>query len=279
MAKKAKKRRDNNRQIDSTPQQQISNNGNKFVLFLAKFWQVIVGIGVVVGIVVAYPQFEGMWITPKEQVLKDNFYEGDLKPRKISESEVFSKGFEVSKNLKNDQSPIIKGVNIPNFKKYGLLTMLGETMYSVPNDFYKGAEILTPAFKGCTSSKLYIGVHEERLYVHVEFKDIQTEEIIGIIEYNHWRLYKKNVLSFNNDDERLEVRDKQNNIVFAIRYELPKDYKTPIVYISGYFISPYSVLVLKNNSINSRSQNCYPKSQSFWKENAVLEIEKIKSIF
>ncbi len=77
-----------------------------------------------------------------------------------------------------------------------------------------------------------MAVKDNRMYVSIEFKDLLKEETVGVIEYNHWKLYKYNLLDFHNDDNRLEVIDKQNNIVFSIRNGGVEN-SVPIIEIKG----------------------------------------------
>ena len=113
-------------------------------------------------------------------------------------------------------------------------------------DLYTGVNLFAPLFTGCTDSKLILGLKDSRIYVSVEFKDLKKEETIGIIEFNHWKLYKENTFDFDNTDEKLQVKDKQNNIVFSIEYDT-KPGDDPQININGYFINPKAVLVVSEN--------------------------------
>jgi len=111
--------------------------------------------------------------------------------------------------------------------------------------------------------------------VSVKFFDLEKDEFIGSIAYNHWNLFTPNLLDFHNDDERLEVKDKQNNIVFSIIYEGVG------VWISGYFIDSKSIIVMPNDPKKSKTGHplCLLKTDASWKQKALDEIVVIKSIF
>lgn len=69
----------------------------------------------------------------------------------------------------------------------------------------------------------------------------------------------------------LEVRDKQDKIVFAIKYSNWSG--SPGVAISGYFIGDTSVSII-NTSLNDNiaSVNCIQKSDVDWKQKALNHI-------
>jgi hypothetical protein len=171
-----------------------------------------------------------------------------------------------------------RGITIKDLGKQTLIMMVGRTAWLIDGSaFYRGIEIF-PSKVFCDDYKLVLGAKEDKLYVSAEFKDLEKEEMMGIIEFNHWKLYKENVFSFNNDDETLEVRDKQNNIAFAISYGRLVHMKG--VLVSGYFIGDSSTMVLRTNIEGPKdTQFCILKSDPAWKNRVMTEISKQRSYF
>jgi len=140
---------------------------------------------------------------------------------------------------------------------------------------------LTPDNPNCGKSTVRFGVHNKRLYVSCSFYDIKNEEFIGSIEYNHWKLYIPNLLIFYNDSKRLEVRDKQNNIVFSMKYHHVKDGTSfPHISIGGYFINNKAIIVVPNYPSNpAHDCFCFPKIDSNWKDRAKDIIDSLITVF
>lgn len=252
-------------------------------------WKVILGIATIAGIISAFPVIEDWISTPKEKYTKDFFVEGDLKPTKLLLQRQESKDYRLSDlplnfNLTPSEKiePIIKGIRLRNLhKRKFLYIMAGNVVLKCDiADFYKGVRVFSKKFEGCSDSNLILGIKDDRLYVSVEFKDFQKEETIGVIEFNHWKLYKPNLFDFDNDDTKLQVRDKQHNTVFSIRYiaaQEPQSINTVI--LTGYFINPSSVLVLSLDSLGKGFSEavCYSKGATNWKTIVLQSIQKINS--
>jgi len=231
-----------------------------------------------------------IFYTKHEKYEEESFISGDLKGTKISDANFVSlpkysmseKPITLSINTINEGYPKINGIlikrfNDPEFINRGWIFSIPgnyiQTLY--PKDLQKGIRLFSSIPSQCSSTNLVIGVIGDRLYVSTEFKDLAKEETIGIIEFNHWRLFKNNLLDFYSDDTRLEVRDKQNNIVFSlVYYEEPNQ-----LHVAGYFINPNSILIIKNNQAGSAEMNrCISKSEPDWKIIATTEIAAIKSM-
>ena len=125
---------------------------------------------------------------------------------------------------------------------------------------------------------------DDRLYVSAKFIALSDENEIGEMEFNHWKIYNGTYSDYDYDDDKFEVKDKQGHIVFSISYSTDK--MQSFVSISGYFVSPKSVIVLISKdaftihtSGDVRPHDCIQKSDSNWKVNAEIEIAKIKSAF
>ena len=257
--------------------------------FFQRFWKLITGIGLLLAIGVSLFFFIDRYKSPKQKFEEEKLAQGNLNPPILQN---FTKEYTISETPPkfyenppvNTLYPHIKGIYAKNIKNLQYVNViLGSlAVRCLVSDLYNGVNLFSPAFSNCTDSKLMLGLKDDRLYVSVEFKDLKKEETIGVIEFNHWSLYKDNLLDFNNDDERLEVKDKQNNIVFSIQYfvDMPND---PEIYIRGYFISPYDILVLTDRAIADKNgvefNKCLLKTDSNWKQKAEFRIQDIKSIF
>ncbi|HEY9177924.1 MAG TPA: hypothetical protein VIN07_09550 [Flavipsychrobacter sp.] len=250
------------------------------------------------GFVVVY-ELRDYLKTPKEKYDEEVFISGELKPDPL----LLVKPVPLERKLNFSidtppHYPIIHGIQLYGMDKWytpvGLV--VGNVAYScLPQYLYSGFNIFNvekyPSSiknnnktKGlrCSDINLIFGLHDSKLYVSVEFKDLQKEETIGYIEFNHWKLYKPNLLDFRSDNKRLEVRDKQNNIVLAVAFV--GNTEMNIVNISGYLIGTESVFVMPNGSYPRRSETkdtsiCISKYSQNWKTTAQLEISKLKSVF
>lgn len=245
-------------------------------------------------ILVSIPMIRYNFLSPKEKFERDHFRSGDLKPNKITNRNASFSEYVVSEtrpfflNKITDRFPKIKGILVEKFdtKQEIILNLGGLPIHCKPKDFYKGIDIFLSKFADCTKVKLTIAVNNDRIYVSTEFKDLEKEQVIGNIEFNHWRLFNDNMLDFNNDDEKLEVKDRQGNIVFSIKYDMLDD-STSLVNISGYFIDYTSVLVLPNVILTNKGAElkgntiiqCISKNDTNWKKQAQYDIQFIKTIF
>src|SRR5690606_9372080 len=111
-----------------------------------------------------------------------------------------------------------------------------------------------------------IKLMDGKIYVSCSFIDYRTNEVIGEIHYNKWKLYNKNLLDFYNDDKRLEVRDNYGNIAFAIKFTGANSF---LIY--GYFVTGDWVSVATNSGI----KNCLERTGTELQK----EIKKIETIF
>lgn len=248
-----------------------------------KAWKVILGFIALIGLIANYTPIRELFMSPKEKYDKETFVEGDLKPSKLFKyfDETELKRFKTEAVF--DSVPPIKGILIKNFENLNIAVFEGHKTKLFPiEQYYFGFDMFQESFRECFPPKVILGVKGERLYVSAEFKDLHKEETIGFIEFNHWKLYKPNMLDFYNDDKSLIVKDKQNNIAFSIKYEEPSStHPGADLIIQGYFISPTSVLVLRDVQRDPYppSQYCFLKNDSNWKRKALVEIQKIKGDF
>lgn len=224
-------------------------------------------------------------LSPAEKLNKIEHQEGDLKPKKLFNYYEPEPTNSVSTKPVIDKVPIIKGIKIKKLHSGGLNFQYGSNMviYDI-SQLYEGVNIFKGDITKCDSSiQLIMGIRDDRLYTSVMFKDLEKEENIGWIEFNHWNLYLPNLTTFYNDDSTLEVKDKHNRIVFSLKYiEVPGS-TSATIQLNGYFISPNSVLVHVGSpymgvKTTTRSQ-CISKEDKKWKgkiEAAVATIVSVK---
>ncbi len=175
--------------------------------------------------------------------------------------------------------PKINGIDVSDFRNKDVVeVIIGVNHSEIPVDsFYKGIDLQTlvrrvrfipPIWK----LSLTMGVINDRLYISTAFRDIQKEQIVGNIRYNHWILYKSNMFDYRDGNDFLEVQDLQGYVIFQIIY------KANTIYISGYIITPVNVIILGNDSMNGHARVYAAfKTEHDWKKRAIEEISYIKS--
>lgn len=243
-------------------------------------------------IILAVPSIRDMFLSPKQKWDKENTKQGDIKSPKISENYT---PIKVVPNFNFDTTlkfPKIKGIYIKGLKEKTYLSIaIGNHIFECPVvSLYQGIEILNPIFRDCSKAILALAAKDDRLYVSTKFIALRDETEIGYMEFNHWTIYNDSFANYHpsdDKDDRFEVIDKQGNIVFSILYTPDKNQS--FVAISGYFVSPKSVMILNNekaftighnlNIDEERGRECIQKSDSNWRANAEIEIAKIKSTF
>jgi hypothetical protein len=235
-------------------------------------------IASIVTIVLFFPTICNWFKTPKEKYEDEVFVTGKLKAPVISPSYslvelpvIFS-----TNTLENSKdTPFIHGILVKDLDKRNTLSFIvgGKTLKCNVDDLHHGIRLLCPGQQDFFCH-LTIVSKNNRIYVSTAFNDLRKEENIGTIEFNRWRLYKPNLLLWKDDDYKLEVRDKQNLIVFSMSYMQGSDF----VSINGYFIDPYSIWVLSDNNDGDEFKP-FSKEEANWKQRAEEYIRKIRSRF
>ncbi len=233
-------------------------------------------------VVLALPPFID-WLKPaKEKYEEQAFVKGELKPHKVTYKDTgyYRSEFPpVFYSTINDTFPAIKGLKIKHITAGGLTPVamiLGSNSYVEPlRNFIYGVDL--PLVHDSACGKISFGVKEDRIYISTEIKDLKNEETIGVIEFNHWKLYRANMFDFYSDDSTLEVRDKQNNIALSLQYQSWGDLNA--IYLDGYFINQESIAVLIDSIKYSDDRSiCISKSDSNWKVQAKRHISHVRSI-
>ncbi|MDO6430383.1 hypothetical protein Q4E93_07290 [Flavitalea sp. BT771] len=174
-------------------------------------------------------------------------------------------------------APVINGIRLKRYDSSGFTIFgIGNTAIPLPNpDLQRGITFSIGHPFGCKDHKISLFLKNMKLYVAADFKDLGKEETMGAMEFNHWKLYKANLIDFSSDDFGFEIKDKQGKIAFSICCGYGN-----VVYLAGYFINQRSVMVLQNNYLNNKAQlGCFGKSDSGWRQRAEGEVGLIKSLF
>jgi len=264
------------------------------------FWLILGGLITVSTGIRNWPDVKAFFSSPKQNFDKKQFSEGNLNGTLVDDSIPWNVETPMifNSNPINSGYPKINGIYIPKFndpsflKKGKVSIKIGSRIILCPAKVLLYPQnLLNFAYKQCAIGPLLtFGVKDSRMYVAAEFKDLQNEQTIGIIEYNHWKLCNKNLLTFSDSDSTLEVRDNQNYVAFSIKYFTHGDWPPDRagVEICGYLMDPTSILIMGSqlevfDTINggnytSAEKGCISKSLPNWKKLAEIEINKIRSI-
>ena len=262
---------------------------SKISAFINRNLKIISGIILILSGTVAYFDLKDRFESPKEIHEKENFVEGDLKPSHVKNftSDTIPKKQDIISKSFSEVPPIFRTTPIVDsyrplkgllFKKPPGSTLLYLTIGSVKYPiFYKELESNPPLPLAITNMcglkcPIYLSLKNDRLYISAEFRDLQKEERIGTIEFNHWRLYVPNLLDWAESETQLQVWDKKGFTVCAVETD---GYSTCT--INGYYITPTSIWILGNNG-NEPDEICFLKTDSNWKQKSEIEIAKIKPL-
>ncbi len=220
--------------------------------------------------------YKNKYTSPTEKYVSDSIISGQLRGT-ILQPTVVNSEVPLNFNIPFSQQkyPPVKGIYIKDFGKTVMfLVVLNNVVVSLPcSEFYKGINLFKTINEDCGDANLNLIVRNDSLYVSAEFKYIQNEQTIGWIEFNHWNLLKSNMLIPYSTQNKLEVRDKQHNIVFSIVLHGV----SPRLDIGGYFIGNKSILIIPNDL--KTEYKCIIKSDTNWKKDAMPYISEIKSLY
>jgi len=134
-----------------------------------------------------------------------------------------------SKHEKFEEDHFIPGIFIPpqiltSYDK--VLVEVGGICEAVTLQSLQQGHYVKPNPLQCKGTKetpfdLILYLENSRLYMHCVLKDIQKEEIVGVINFKHWSLFKPNLLNYYSTDTSLEVLDRGGNVIFDITYKYP----------------------------------------------------------
>lgn len=291
--------------IDTTINESKPSN-SRFEMFwnsISTFWKVIGVLFIIGGGILSFVQLYDIFFPPKEkpiiektarQKFDENYIDSTLRPTSLpaTTSEKHYSVLESTPILTTPvrvDYPIIKGLKLSNDSTFPVVSFfLGHTLVLVlRQDLKKGIKLSLNMKRDCPSSYISFVEKDNRVYVSTEFKALMNEETIGVIDYNHWRLCKKELFDYRNTDDKLEVIDRQNQIAFSIKFEIGI-VGTNVIEVSGYFINPTAITILSfhgdrspNGSIALKGgiDTCLDKSINKWKEKSQILISDIKTIF
>ncbi len=285
-------------QLVEPTQQIIDKPESKFAKFLTKIWKTALIIFAIMAAVTSIIAIKNEWFkSDKEKADEQTIYQGKLNPPEFSQPnhptlsqkdeprEFFIDSASFYRNNSNDKYPKVLGINLKDAtSQSSIYIKFGGNIFNIPTQlFYRGVNVLNPSMYSirnyfCNGGSLILGIKNNRMYVSTEFKALQNEQTMGIIEFNHWKVYKENALEYPlQNDTMFEVRDKQNKIAFAIKYGRidNHDENQNGVTINGYFINDSCIIISdRSNTILS-----IPKTEKDWKLQASDPISKIESIF
>jgi hypothetical protein len=251
-------------------------------------WRIITGIILLMGAYWTATQIKNYHKSPEQKYEEATITPGDLKPPKFNPSAntwfytLEKKPVFTTYPSSNKKLPAVKGILLKDTDSSTIVAFsVGVSVAIVPLKLlYQGIVLNVLSRGNCDTVKLIFGVKDDRLYTSCEFKNLATEETAGIIEFNHWRLFKEHYLYCSNDDSTLEVRDNQNYVNFSLKYELGnKNFNQ--VFIGGYFIKPTSISVFTNfwKGAARVQDTCYNKLDKSWKQKAEINISALVSVY
>lgn len=259
-----------------------------------KYWKIFSGILLIVCAIPAIVFIKNEFFTSAiEQHDKQYLTQGDLKSPKIfndSDSSIVDKYSDtISLPAIKNNYPKVIGLDVKGFNNHQqiIVNLSNRPLRCTPKDFYKGVYPFDSLFSSCLHKKLILGVKNERLYVSVEFKDLEKEETIGIIEFNHWQLYNPNFIKVkvDPDEKKLEVYDLKSNIVFTINYK-ELDSNVAMITIGGYFLDDNSALIIPTvaDGVHIAPDTmlralCISKRDKRWKAKARKAAHSVHSIY
>ena len=107
--------------------------------------------------------------------------------------------------------------------------------------FHRNGGSLSPEYP---SGSIRLRIINDKLFVSTEIRDL-GDELVGVINYNKWSLFKPNLLTYPDTDSSVEVIDRYNNVVFSILFTAPNS-----LTIQGYFMKKDRIIVINNLSMS-----------------------------
>lgn len=150
-----------------------------------------------------------------------------------------------------------KGILIPDYvinNDQSIMLALGTNLAELKMDDLKRGLILNPPYLFCPDStgkkienpmNLSFYMIGNRLGISTTFKDMETEEEVGIMERNKWLLKKDKSLYFNPPtDTSLVVFDARSRVIFSLKFKKPN-----FIFFKGYFIGKTFISVTNDRSL------------------------------
>jgi hypothetical protein len=193
---------------------------------------------------------------------------------------------EAEKNRPKPYPHPIKGITISNIKKLNslIITMGSEHKELSVGDLKNGIEVIVPPYKRPIDAatgydydiydSLYLKIVDNKLYAACKLTDIEDGKTVGRMSYDHWSEYNSKFKMRHNDD-RFEIRDKNNYIIFALKFTPPNK-----LLLQGYFIGLGAI----RGFSDPESGLCIwkqfnPYRGKTWQEASMPFIKEIKSVY
>lgn len=224
----------------------------------------------------------------------ENSFSGKIEFPPISNNEVKSQeSVNYAQRLKTslpqgDSIRPIKGIHIPELPtldpKKGLVQFeFGTNILGCsPEQLYNGVDVFA-GFSFCNGYPLIAIAKDDRVYVSSKFIDLRTPTEIGSMEFNYWKVYNGKG-HLREDDDRLEVKDLEGNVVFSIAAK--KNSSNPVIMISGYWNGANDVFLTSFRDSTKPGSfrygtffKCIQKSEKHWLDTALTYAEKIASVY
>ena len=182
------------------------------------------------------------------------------------------KSWFTSEHARYTKDYFIPGILLPDeIKNDSLITFdIGFAYFKIKTEHLKdslnkglGYVLVSPT--GGPLIDLGIYLKENRLLFSMNIFDLQRDEIVGTLNYNHWSLFKPNFLDYYFDDKSLEIIDRQNNVVFSIKL-----LSSNKIRLRGYFSTDSNVTVLSDSGLIT-----YYKDSTNYKKDALVSIKNI----
>jgi hypothetical protein len=163
-------------------------------------------------------------------LLKDQIEERFMSPQELWERKNFIKGIRVPFNVKDTSNY----VNI----------LIGTNTYSYSFKVLRSKDYIN--FSTVTPNvPILIKLVGNQIYVSAIFKDINTGDIIGDMDFNKWRLKNDALGDFKDTDALMEIIDRSGNVAFKMEYVSTIN----TIKIDGYFIAGERIWVLNKFGI------------------------------
>jgi len=248
---------------------------------LSNYWKFIVGFGTALSIILTCIQLVDTRKTTKEKFKENSIDTGTIKTPYITFAGVPGPFVdEVTKASTGINVKVIpvRGIHVPDLinKKSITVTWGMAEITLTPNDLYKGINLLDTIVKGQGTAALYLGAsYDNRLYIGTELRDLEDNNLLGRICFNHWLVYTNAVKDYNDTDTSFEVLDSKGYIIIQLEYSET----TNTLNIQGYFRDTRGVIILINQKDKTLMGYVGYEGRPGWRDTARETLSIIKSIF
>src|SRR6185312_7404784 len=153
-----------------------------------------------------------------------------------------------------EEEKFIKGILVPKYiESYKDLNLFyGSFTVSYPIQEFKNGINITPDLIKCGGEpmgNIELIIADNKLFVSIEIHDLK-DELVGVIDYNKWSLFKPNLLTYHETDGSLEVIDRYNNVVLSILFIAPNT-----ISLQGYFMEKNVIVVVAHSTVCFRKKD------------------------